>query len=39
MEAKVSPSPSRVSPIESWLGKVHQGDCIETDEPDVIGVS
>ena len=29
MEAKVSPSPSRVSPIESWLGKVHQGDCIE----------
>ena len=29
MEAKVSPSPSCVSPIESWLGKVHQGDCIE----------
>ena len=29
MEAKANLSPHSVSGIESWLGKVHQGDCIE----------
>ena len=29
MEAKANLSPTSQSGIESWLGKVHQGDCIE----------